>query len=175
MHVGIIEAGAAVVDQINLETTAEQLALLTGYPVATFKAEFPSIEAFFEALQRRFLDGRLNRVISEAGHLPAGMGRVRAAWSGYLDYTLEQASIFNLCRQARNTYPKMRNEVRKRNGTVPQLLNTELVALKVESPMVIAKLVSSMVFELAKLECEERRVESLGREAVWSFIESRIG
>jgi hypothetical protein len=103
------------------------------------------------------------------------MGRIRAAWSGYLDYTLEQAPLYGLCRLARRKFPVLRNEVGKRNSTVAHLLNTELVALKVESPMTIAKLASAMVFETVRIEHEQREIEAAARGAVWQFIESRIG
>jgi hypothetical protein len=174
-HIGLVEAGIKAAGQIDAETaTADQIATLLAFPVATFDAEFPTLERFFEALQLRFLDGRLNRVISDAGHLPAGRGRIRAAWSGYLDYTLEQAALFGVCRKARRRFPCLRGEVAKRNGTVWTLLNTELVALKVKTPAVIAKLATAMVFETARIEHEQRQVEPAAREAIWEFIESRI-
>lgn len=175
-HVGLVEAGARAADQIDVEgATVDQIATLLAFPVATFDAEFPTLERFYEALQLRFLDGRLARVIGDAGHLPAGMGRVRAAWSGYLDFTLENAALYGLCRRARRRFPALRGEVTKRNVTVASLLNTELATLKVPAATTIAKLATAMVFETARIENELRRVEPPAREAVWQFIESRIG
>jgi AcrR family transcriptional regulator len=174
-RIALVDAGVDAADQIDVDTaTADQIATRLAFPVASFDAEFQKLDAFFEALQLRFLDGRLNRVIGDAGHLPPGTGRIRAAWSAYLDYTLEQAALYALCRKARRRFPSLRGEVVKRNGTVWGLLNVELVALKVETPAVIAKLATAMVFEIAQIENEERRACAAARAALWQFIESRI-
>lgn len=151
--------------------TAPAIAAALGIDEEDFIAEFDGVEAYFAALQLQFFEGRLAAVIGKAGSIPPGLERIRGAWNGYLDYSLQHAAVHAWCRRARPRFPALREEVRRRNHGVLLMIQIEFSALRCPQPMERARLAVAMVLETVRVESETRTKNNTMRELLWSSLE----
>jgi hypothetical protein len=150
---------------------AAAIAATVGVSLAEFEATFDTLESYFNAVQLQFFEGRLAAVIASAGTMRSGMDRIRRAWSGYLDYSLEHASAYRWCRRARQRFPFLNEEMRRRNHGMLLMIQMEFSVLKCEHPMERARLAVGMVLETVKVETEARQKNQPMRELLFATIE----
>lgn len=150
----------------------KSIAAAVGVSQAEFEAEFDTLDHYFAALQLHFFDGRLGAVIGAAGTMHSGMDRIRRAWSGYLDYSLEHAAAYRWCRRARQRFPSLNEEMRRRNHGMLLMIQMEFSTMKCSHPMECARLAVGMVLETVKLETESRQKNLAMRERLFSTLEA---
>ena len=168
----LLAAAGMLAERIDpLTTTAQEVAQAVGISAEEFTEEFDGIEAYFAAVQLQFFEGRLTSVISRAGAIKPGLDRIREAWSGYLDYSLQHAGLFIWCRRARHRFPALQEEVRRRNHGVLLMIQIEFSTLKCSHPMESARLAVGMVLETVKLETEARARNEAMRSQLWAALE----
>lgn len=155
-----------------LTVDAASIAAAAGVTPAEFEAEFHTLEHYFAAVQLQFFEGRLGAVIGCAGTLHSGMDRIRRAWSAYLDYSLEHAAAHRWCRRARQRFPSLNEEMRRRNHGVLLMIQMEFSTLKCTHPMECARLAVGMVLETVKLETESRQKNQAMRDRLFSTLEA---
>jgi hypothetical protein len=168
----LIAAATMLTDRIDpLTTSTAELAQAVGISEDEFSAEFDGVEAYVSAVQLQFFEGRLNHVISSAGPMQPGLDRIREAWTGYLDYSVQNAGLFLWCRRARHRFPALQEEVRRRNHGVLLMIQIEFKSLRCAHPMESARLAVGMVMETVKLETEARARNDAMRKLLWSSLE----
>jgi hypothetical protein len=151
---------------------AASIAAAVGITQAEFEAAFDTLEHYFAAVQLQFFEGRLAAVISRAGTMPSGMDRIRCAWTGYLDYSLDNAATYRWCRRARQRYPILNEEMRRRNHGVLLMIQMEFSTLKASHPTECARLAVGMVLETVKAETEARHKLETMRQMLFSTLET---
>ena len=156
-------------DPVSL--TATTMAAAIGIDEDDFVAEFDGVEAYFAAVQLQFFEGRLAAVIGKAGSMMPGLDRIRSAWNTYLDYSLQHAAVHAWCRRARQRFPALLDEMRRRNHGVLLMIQIEFSSLRCPHPMERARLAVGMVLETVKVECEARSRNQAMRELLWSSLE----
>lgn len=154
-----------------LSVTAAAIAQAVGIAEEDFIDEFGGVEHYCSALQLRFFEGRLNSVLSKAGSMRPGLERIRGAWTAYLDYSVEHAAVHGWCRRARQRYPSLLEEVRRRNHAVLLMIQIEFSTLQCPHPMERARLAVGMVLETVKAETEARAKNEAMRALLWSALE----
>lgn len=147
------------------------IAATVGVTQAEFTAEFHTLEHYFAAVQQQFFDGRLGAVIGTAGTMHSGMDRIRRAWTGYLDYSLEHAATYRWCRRARQRFPSLNEEMRRRNHGMLLMIQMEFSTIKSSHPAESARLAVGMVLETVKLETESRKKNPAMREKLFTTLE----
>ncbi len=168
----LLAAASMLAERIDpLTTTEQEVAQAVGISAEEFTEEFDGIEAYFAAVQLRFFEGRLSAVIGRAGAIKPGLDRIREAWSGYLDYSVQHAGLFIWCRRARHRFPALQEEVRRRNHGVLLMIQIEFSTLKCSHPMESARLAVGMVLETVKLETEARARNEAMRAQLWAALE----
>lgn len=168
----ILTATPMLAERIDpLTTDMAALAQAAGVPQAEFEAEFGTLENYFAAVQLQFFEGRLASVIGLAGTMKPGMERIRNAWTGYLDYSVEHAAVLAWCRRARQRFPSLHEELRRRNHGVLLMIQIEFSTLRCAHPMERARLAVGMVLETAKMETEARAKNYPMRSMLWSTLE----
>lgn len=168
----LLAAATMLTSRIDpLTTTTAELAGAVGIGEDEFTAEFDGVEAYFAAVQMQFFEGRLTHVIGRAGAMKPGMDRIREAWTCYLDYSVQHAGLFVWCRRARQRFPGMHEEMRRRNHGVLLMIQIEFSALGCAHPMECARLAVGMVMETVKMETESRARNDAMRALLWSSLE----
>jgi hypothetical protein len=168
----LLAAATMLTDRIDpLTTTVGELAQAVGIGEDEFSAEFDGVEAYLSAVQLQFFEGRLNHVIAKAGAIAPGLDRIREAWTGYLDYSVQNAGLFNWCRRARQRFPALQEEVRRRNHGVLLMIQIEFRSLGCAHPMESARLAVGMVMETVKMETEVRARNDAMRGLLWAALE----
>jgi hypothetical protein len=168
----ILTATSALAEKVDpLTTDMAGLAKAAGVPQAEFEAEFGTLENYFAAVQQQFFEGRLASVIGLAGTMKPGMERIRSAWTSYLDYSVEHAAVFTWCRHARQRFPSLNEELRRRNHGVLLMIQIEFSTLRCANPMERARLAVGMVLETVKVETEARAKNYPMRAMLWSTLE----
>jgi hypothetical protein len=168
----LLAAATMLTDRIDpLNTTEAELAEAVGISEEEFSAEFDGVDAYLSAVQLQFFEGRLNQVIARAGAMKPGLDRIREAWAAYLDYSLQHAGLFQWCRRARQRFPAMQEEVRRRNHGVLLMIQIEFNSLHCAHPMESARLAVGMVLETVKMETEARTRNDGMRGLLWSALE----
>ncbi len=168
----LLAAATMLAERVDpLSLTEAELAQAVGVSLDEFSREFDGVEAYLAAVQMRFFEGRLNAVIGKAGAMKPGFDRIRAAWASYLDYSVQHAGLFAWCRRARQRFPTLREEVRRRNHGVLLMIQMEFSALKCPHPMESARLAVGMVLETVKLETEARARNDAMRAQLWAALE----
>lgn len=168
----LLAAATMLADKVDpLNTTEQEIARLIGVGDDEFQAEFEGLEAYFSAVQLQFFDGRLNYVLSRAGAMKSGLDRIREAWGGYLDYSVQHAGLFVWCRRARHRFPSLQEEMRRRNHGVLLMIQIEFSTLKCSHPMESARLAVGMVLETVKVETEARARNEAMRSQLWAALE----
>ena len=157
-------------DPVTVELAS--IAATVGVSQAEFEAEFDTLEHYFAAVQLHFFEGRLGAVIGTAGTMHSGMDRIRRAWTGYLDYSLEHAATYRWCRRARQRFPSLNEEMRRRNHGMLLMIQMEFSAVKCSHPMECARLAVGMVLETVKLETESRQKNLAMRERLFTTLEA---
>jgi len=168
----LLAAATMLTDRIDpLSTTMAELAQAVGIGEDEFSAEFDGVEAYISAVQLQFFEGRLNNVIGKAGAMKPGLDRIREAWGSYLDYSVQHAGLFAWCRRARQRFPALGEEVRRRNHGVLLMIQIEFSTLGCAHPMESARLAVGMVMETLKLETEARARNDAMRRLLWASLE----
>ena len=168
----LLAAAPMLADRFDgASVTAAAIAQAVGIAEEDFIAEFGGVEAYFMALQLQFFEKRLTSVLSKAGTMPPGFERIRSAWSSYLDYSVEHAAVHAWCRRARQRFPSMLEEARRRNHGALLMIQIEFSALHCANSMERARLAVGMVQETAKLETEMRARSEAMRTLLWSALE----
>lgn len=155
-----------------LTVDAASIAAAVGVSQAEFEAEFDTLEHYFAGVQLHFFEGRLGAVIGAAGTMNSGMDRIRRAWTGYLDYSLEHAATHRWCRRARQRFPSLNEEMRRRNHGMLLMIQMEYSTMKSSYPMECARLAVGMVLETVKLEAESRQKNQPMRDRLMATLES---
>ncbi len=150
---------------------AAEIADAVGMASGDFVAEFGDIEHYFAALQLQFFEGRLAAVIAKAGTMQPGLERIHAAWSCYLDYSLEHAAVHVWCRRARQRFPALHDEGRRRNHGVLLMIQIEFASLNRPDAMERARLAVGAVLETVKVESEMRKRNEAMRALLWSAMD----
>jgi hypothetical protein len=168
----LLAAATMLAERVDpLAVTETELAAAVGVSAEEFADEFDGVEGYLAAVQMRFFEGRLNNVISKAGTMLPGLDRMRAAWSSYLDYSVQHAGLFVWCRRARQRFPAMQEEVRRRNHGVLLMIQMEFSTLGCAHPMESARLAVGMVLETVKMETEMRARNDAMRAQLWAALE----
>lgn len=168
----LLAAATMLADKVDpLNATEQEIARLIGVSSEEFQAEFDGLEAYFSAVQLQFFDGRLNYVLSRAGAMKPGLDRIREAWGGYLDYSVQHCGLFVWCRRARHRFPALQEEMRRRNHGVLLMIQIEFSTLKCSHPMESARLAVGMVLETVKVETEARARNEAMRSQLWAALE----
>ena len=168
----LLAAAPMLADRFDAATvTAAAIAQAVGIAEEDFIDEFGAVESYFLALQLGFFEGRLARVIGRAGTMQPGLERIRSAWSGYLDYSVEHAAVYAWCKRARQRFPSLLEELRRRNHGVLLMIQIEFSTLRCPHPMECARLAVGMVLETVKLETESRTRNEPMRALLWSALE----
>ncbi len=172
-HRGLLLAAAPMLaDRFDAASvTLAAMAQAVGVAEEDFITEFGGVEAYFMALQLQFFEERLASVIGKAGTMQPGFERIRSAWSSYLDYSVEHAAVHAWCRRARQRFPSMLEEARRRNHGALLMIQIEFSTLHCPHPMERARLAVGMVQETAKLETETHARNEAMRALLWSALE----
>ena len=161
-----------LMDRLDImSVTAAAIAQAVGIAEEDFIDEFGGVEHYCAALQLRFFEGRLNSVLGRAGAMQPGLERIRSAWSAYLDYSVEHAAVHSWCRRARQRFPSLLEEVRRRNHAVLLMIQIEFSTLQCPHAMERARLAVGMVLETVKVETEARAKNDAMRALLWSALE----
>ena len=168
----MLAAASGLADRFDpANVGVEELAAAMNVGRQDFEDEFGSLENYFTAVQLQFFEGRLNSVIGKAGAMAPGIERIRCAWSGYLDYSVEHAAVHGWCRRARLRFPSMQEETRRRNHGVLLMIQIEFATLGRPNPMERARLAVGMVLETVRVEGEARVRNEAMRALLWSALE----
>lgn len=168
----LLAAATMLTERIDPQTTTTaELAQAVGISEEEFTAEFDDVQAYFTAVQLQFFEGRLTQVIGRAGAMKPGMDRIREAWGCYLDYSVEHAALLAWCRRARQRFPAMSDEMRRRNHGVLLMIQIEFSTLGCSHPMECARLAVGMVLETVKMETEAHARNDAMRALLWSSLE----
>jgi len=168
----LLAAATMLAERVDpLTVTEAELAQAVGVSLDEFSREFDGVEAYIAAVQMRFFEGRLSSVIGTAGAMRPGLDRIRAAWGSYLDYSVQHAGLFTWCRRARQRFPALQEEVRRRNHGVLLMVQIEFSSLKCSHPMESARLAVGMVMETVKMETEARARNAAMRAQLWAALE----
>jgi hypothetical protein len=149
-----------------------ELAAATNVSQDDFEAEFDTLENYFAAVQQQFFEGRLASVIAQAGAMAPGFERIRCAWTGYLDYSVDHAAVHVWCRRARQRFPSLLEEMRRRNHGVLLMIQIEFATLGRQNPMERARLAVGMVLETVRMEAEARSRNEPMRALLWQILET---
>jgi hypothetical protein len=84
---------------------------------------------------------------------------------------VQHAGLFSWLRRARQRFPALHEEVRRRNHGVLLMIQMEFSALKCPHPMESARLAVGMVLETVKLETEARARNDAMRAQLWAALE----
>jgi AcrR family transcriptional regulator len=168
----LLSAAAMLANRFEPATVGvAELAEALGIAVEDFVAEFQDVEHYFAAVQMQFFEGRLAAVIRRAGAMTPGLERIRSAWSGYLDYSLEHAAVCSWCRRARQRFPSLMDEMRRRNHGVMLMIQIEFCTLGCPDAMERARLTVGAVLETVEVETEMRRKNQAMRDLLWSALD----
>jgi AcrR family transcriptional regulator len=149
----------------------DELAAAMNVSRQDFEDEFSTLENYFSTVQLSFFEGRLASVIGQAGAMAPGVERIRCAWTGYLDYSVAHAAVHIWCRRARQRFPALLEELRRRNHGVLLMIQIEFATLGRPHPMERARLAVGMVLETVRVEGEARVRNEPMRALLWSVLE----
>jgi hypothetical protein len=168
----LLAAAPMLADRLDvLSVTASQIAREMGVSEEDFIDEFGGVEGYCALLQLQFFEGRLNNVLGRAGIMQPGVERIRTAWTSYLDYSVEHAAVHGWCRRARQRFPSLLEELRRRNHAVLLMIQIEFSTLRCPHAMERARLAVGMVLETVKVETESRAKNEAMRALLWSALE----
>lgn len=150
--------------------TAAGVAAAAGLGEADFHAEFPNVASYLEAVQLKFFEGRLARIVETATSMKPSAQQAQVALAAYLDYSLEHAAVHAWCMKARELFPELMAEWRKRSQGTLTMMIVQFRTLGWAHPVECARLCRALLMEVCKLECEVQAPLPAMRSVLWSCL-----
>jgi AcrR family transcriptional regulator len=165
------EAGLRVADRFGLAgMSVNRVVAEAGLAKGTFYVHFPDRGAFLGAIHVRFHERILVAVHAAIDDMPAGLDRLRAGLTAYLDACLRAPATKAFLLEARND-EAVADQVALRNDAFAKLGAPDLRAMGWRHPTVAARMVVAMAAETALVELAHGRRQPTARTVLRQMLE----
>jgi AcrR family transcriptional regulator len=169
-RVSLLEAGLHLADTNGLANmSVNDVAAEAGVGKGSFYVHFADRSAFLLELHRGFHEEMVADIRARTARLPAGVDRLVATSTAFLDFCLHDGSVRALLLDMRSEL-QVADEIATRTGQVTRLFEQDLRAAGWPDPAPAARLYMAMCSEAAVSELARGRRDNALRRALLRWV-----